>query len=124
MKTEYRIQINGTWYVKEEQPQTEELQDLIYTQQCFLELDNCTFEATRMYSDYSNEIFFNSGANIKYTNKITKEFDNWDGNKWMKRLYDGDREALDDVSDTLTKFEVTQLRMFIKELIDNKWLNY
>ena len=36
MKTEDRIQINGTWYVKEEeQPQTEP-QDLLYTQHCLI----------------------------------------------------------------------------------------
>jgi hypothetical protein len=89
MKTEDRIQINGTWYVKEEeQPQTEP-QDLIYTQQCLLELDDCMFEASRMYSDYNNEIFFKDTVDIKYTNKITKESDYWDNVTWIKGLFKG-----------------------------------
>ena len=124
MKAEDRIQINGTWYVKEEeQPQTEP-QDLIYTQQCLLELDNCMFEASRMYADYNNEIFFKDTVDIKYTNKITKSSDYWDNGEWMKQLFDGDKEALDQVSDMLNKSEITQLKVFIGTLIENNWLNY
>lgn len=124
MKTEDRIQINGTWYVKEEeQPQTEP-QDLTYTQQCLLELDNCMFEASRMYTDYNNEIFLKDSVDIKYTNKITKSSDYWDNSKWMKGLFDGDKEALDEVSDMLNKSEIAQLKVFIGTLIENEWLNY
>ena len=124
MKTEDRIQINGTWYVKEEeQPQTEP-QDLIYTQQCLLELDSCTFEAYRIYSDYNNNIFYNNSVNIKYTNKITKEVEHWDNNQWMKGLFEGEKEALDGVSDMLNKSEIAQLKVFIGTLIENNWLNY
>lgn len=124
MKTEDRIQINGTWYVKEEeQPQTEP-QDLIYTQQCLLELDDCIFEASRMYSDYNNEIFFKDSVDIKYTNKLTKESDYWDNGEWMKQLFDGDKEALDGVSDILNKSEIAQLKVFIGTLIENNWLDY
>lgn len=124
MKTEDRIQINGTWYVKEEeQPQTEP-QDLIYTQQCLLELDDCMFEASRMYSDYNNEIFFKDTVDIKYTNKLTKKSDYWDNGEWMKQLFDGDKEALDQVSDMLNKSEIAQLKVFIGTLIENNWLDY
>jgi hypothetical protein len=124
MKAEDRIQINGTWYVKEEIPAQTEPQDLLYTQQCLLELDHCMFEASRMYTDYNNEIFFKSSVDIKYTNKITKEFEYWDSNEWMKRVFDGDKEALAEVSDMLNKSEITQLKVFIGTLIENKWLNY
>jgi len=124
MKTEDRIQINGTWYVKEEMPTQTEPQYLIYTQQCLLELDYCMFEAIRIYSDYNNNVFYGSGVDIKYTNKQTKVEDCWDNNEWMKRLYDGDRETFNEASDTLNKFEIEQLRMFIGTLIENKWLNY
>ena len=109
MKTEDRIQINGTWYVKEEeQPQTEP-QDLIYTQQCLLELDDCIFEASRMYSDYNNEIFFKDTVDIKYTNKLTKESDYWDNVTWIKGLFKGEKEALDEISNILNKSEIAQL---------------
>ena len=124
MKTEDRIQINGTWYVKEEeQPQTEP-QDLTYTQQCLLELDNCMFEASRMYADYNNEILFKDTVDIKYTNKITKESDYWDNGEWMKQLFDGDKEASDKVSDIFNKSEIAQLKVFIGTLIENNWLDY
>lgn len=124
MKAEDRIQINGTWYVKEEeQPQTEP-QDLLYTQHCLLELDYCMFEASRMYTDYNNEIFFKDSVDIKYTNKITKSSDYWENSEWMKLLFDGDKEALDEVSDILNKSEIAQLKVFIGTLIENKWLNY
>ena len=124
MKTEDRIQINGTWYVKEEeQPQTEP-QDLLYTQHCLLELDDCMFEASRMYSDYNNEIFLKNSVDIKYTNKITKSSDYWDNGEWMKQLFDGDKEALDEVSDILNKSEIAQLKVFIGTLIENNWLDY
>jgi len=124
MKAEDRIQINGTWYVKEEIPAQTEPQDLLYTQQCLLELDQCMFEASRMYTDYNNEIFFKSSVDIKYTNKITKEFEHWDSNEWMKLVFDGDKEALAEVSDMLNKSEIAQLTVFIGTLIENKWLNY
>lgn len=124
MKAEDRIQINGTWYVKEEeQPQTEP-QDLLYTQHCLLELDYCMFEASRMYTDYNNEIFFKDSVDIKYTNKITKSSDYWENGEWMKLLFDGDKEALDEVSDILNKSEIAQLKVFIGTLIENNWLNY
>lgn len=124
MKAEDRIQINGIWYVKEGMPAQTEPQDLIYTQQCLLELDSCMFEAAQMYSDYNNEIFFKNSVDITYTNKITKEVDHWDNNQWMKRLFDGEREALDEVSDVLNKSEIAQLKVFIGTLIENNWLDY
>ena len=124
MKAEDRIQINGTQYVKEEMTAQTKPQDLLYTQQCLLELDNCTFEASRIYSDYNNNVFYNNSVSIKYTNKITKESDYWDNGKWMKELFDGDKEALDGVSDILNKSEIAQLKVFIGTLIENEWLNY
>ena len=124
MKTEDRIQINGTWYVKEEMTAQTKPQDLLYTQQCLLELDSCMFEASRIYSDYNNDVFYNNSVSIKHTNKITKESDYWDNGKWMKELFDGDKEALDGVSDILNKSEIAQLKVFIGTLIENKWLNY
>ena len=124
MKTENRIQINGTWYVKEEEPCQTKPQDLLYTQQCLLELDSCMFEASRIYSDYNNNVFYNNSVSIKYTNKITKASDYWDNGKWMKELFDGDKEALDEASDILNKSEIAQLKVFIGTLIENKWLNY
>ena len=124
MKAENRIQINGTWYVKEEIPAQTEPQDLLYTQQCLLELDQCMFEASRMYTDYNNEIFLKDSVDIKYTNKITKSSDYWDNGEWMKLLFDGDKEALDEVSDMLNKSEIAQLKVFIGTLIENEWLNY
>lgn len=123
MKAEDRIQINGIWYVKEEEPCQTEPQDLTYTQQCFLELDSCMFEASRMYSDYNNEIFLKNSVDITYTNKITKEVDHWDNNQWMKRLFDGEREALNEISHMLNKSEIAQLKVFIGTLIENNWLN-
>ena len=124
MKTEDRIQINGTWYVKEEeQPQTEP-QDLIYIQQCLLELDDCMFEVSRIYSDYNNEIFLKNSVDIKYTNKLTKESDYWDNVTWIKGLFKGEKEALDEISDILNKSEIAQLKVFIGTLIENNWLNY
>jgi len=124
MKTENRIQINGTWYVKEEMTAQTEPQDLLYTQQCLLELDYCMFEASRMYTDYNNEIFLKDSVDIKYINKITKESDYWDNGEWMRQLFDGDKEALDGVSDILNKSEIAQLKVFIGTLIENEWLNY
>ena len=124
MKTEDRIQINGTWYVKEEEPCQTEPQDLIYTQQCLLELDDCMFEASRMYADYNNEIFLKNSVDIKYTNKITKESDYWDNVTWIKGLFKGEKEALDGVSDILNKSEIAQLKVFIGTLIENNWLDY
>jgi hypothetical protein len=124
MKTENRIQINGTWYVKEEEPCQTEPQDLLYTQQCLLELDQCVFEASRMYTDYNNEIFFKDSVDIKYTNKITKESDYWDNSEWMRELFEGEKEALDEISDILNKSEIAQLKVFIGTLIENEWLNY
>jgi len=124
MKTEDRIQINGTWYVKEEMTAQTEPQDLLYTQQCLLELDCCMFEASRMYTDYNNEIFLKNSVDIKYTNKFTKESDYWDNGEWMRQLFDGDKEALDGVSDILNKSEIAQLKVFIGTLIENEWLNY
>ena len=121
MKAENRIQINGTWYVKEEIPAQTEPQDLLYTQQCLLELDQCVFEASRLYKDYNNNVFYD-GIDIEYTNKITKESDCWDNIRWMKLLLDGDKEALDEVSDTLNKSEIAQLKVFIGTLIDDNWL--
>ncbi len=123
MTVKDRIQIDGVWYVKEKENSKVELQDLLYTQQCLLELDKCSFEAVRIFSDYNNEIFIKNSLYIKYVNKQTQNEECWDNNTWMNQLLKGNKEALNEVSDTLSNDEIQQLKLFISKLIEDECLN-
>jgi hypothetical protein len=41
----------------------------------------------------------------------------------MNQLLKGNKEALNEVSDTLSNDEIQQLRLFISKLIEDEWLN-
>lgn len=123
MTVKDRIQIDGVWYVKEKENSKVELQDLTYSQNCLLELDKCSFEAVKIFSDYNNKIFLKNSLYITYVNKQTQNKECWDNNTWMRQLINGNKEALNEVSDTLLNDEIQQLKLFIGKLIEDEWLN-
>lgn len=115
-----RIQINGVWYVREDQAQENPIElDPVKFEGVVVENKEFCFEATRILKDdyipYDN-------INIKFTDKRVKPWkeDNWDSDSWMKGVLNNNPNSLKELPDIGegTKF----LKAFLQYLKDEKWL--
>jgi hypothetical protein len=115
-----RIQINGVWYIREDQAQENAIElDPIKFEGVVVENNEFCFEATRTRKDsYS---YYDDIA-IKFTDKRVKPWreDNWDSNSWMKGVLDNNPDFLKELPDIGegTKF----LQAFLQYLKDEEWL--
>jgi hypothetical protein len=90
-----RIQINGDWYIKEDQlveiknvPQNLIDEDnIIHAKSCLYESDNYAWEATLIRKDNSDTYY--DGVDIKFTDKRIKPFkeEYWDNISWIIDIY-------------------------------------
>ena len=93
---ENRIQINGTWYVKEDttniQPETSKFDAALAThfEGYVYETTDYCWEATRIYKDKE----FHNGVSIKFANKKTEEVEYWDNERWMKEVLHNDKKRI------------------------------
>ena len=129
---ENRIQINGDWYIKEQESTTaaDEVQpkelDLVYTEMCLYEVLDYCFEATRCFKDYDSSEFYEDAIDIKVTDKRTKSWKihNWDNVAWFRGVFDGDKRAINDALAVLGTYGVMELTQFIGHLIKIGWIKY
>ena len=116
-----RIQIDGVWYVKEDNQKDEPIElDVIETHVCLVENTNFCYEATRMIKE---EGVFYDDIDIKVTDKREKPWkeDHWDNNNWMRGVLEYDSQSwkeLPDLGGEDTKF----LMAFLQHLKDKEWL--
>jgi hypothetical protein len=73
---ENRIQVNGEWYVKE-QESTAEAQpielELTHFEGCVYENDKYCFEVTRIYKNYDKGEFYSDCIDVEFTAKRKEE---------------------------------------------------
>ena len=91
-----RIQINGDWYIKEDQlveiknvPQNLiDEDDIIHAKSCLYESDNYAWEAMLIRKDDDSDTYYD-GVDIKFTDKRIKPFkeEHWDNISWFIDIY-------------------------------------
>lgn len=108
-----RIEIDGTWYVKEQTESIKEF-DTTYYQSAICESDTASFEFTYLQRD-ENLIFLLGSQSIEYTNKHTKVVDYWDSEDWIREIPDGcnDKELLK----MMSRDDLKMLKSFIVQLM-------
>jgi hypothetical protein len=130
---ENRIQINGTWYVKEDSipqpaPMAPKFDAALAThfEGYVYETDEYCWEATRIYKDGNKEFYdrtlWYDGITIEFTNKSTKEVEYWDNDGWIKNVLHKDEEALEGACESMNDNGIATFKLFISFLICQGWL--
>jgi hypothetical protein len=116
-----RIQIDGVWYVKEDNQNDEPIKiDVIETHGCVVENTNFCYEATRMFKEEGG---FYEGIDIKVTDKRQKPWKEeiWDNNNWMRGILEYDSQSWKELPDLESK-DIKFLISFLQFLKDKEWL--
>ena len=129
---EYRIQINGVWYVKEDQTPTTAISyeidenKLTYSESCVYENDKYCFEATRIFQDYDSGKFYDDILDIEFTDKrggkekwITEQ---WDNLLWLDGILERDEYVIESIGKLMCHEGIETLISFLKILKNKGWL--
>lgn len=128
---ENRIEINGVWYVREDTINDsldildEEEMDFTWTEECIYENDNYCFVASRIKKDDSEEFY--DTIDIKYTDKRLSDrtewtTEHWDNVSWFRGILENNPESLEYLREVLCDKDVKQFKMFLRKLLEVKWL--
>jgi len=116
-----RVEINGVWYVKEDQQQVESIQlDPFYYHAYVVEDSEFVFEATKMIKDDGG---YHDCLDIKFTDKRQKPWkeEDWDNIAWIRSVLDNEPESFNELPDIGPK-GIKFLQAFLKHLKDKEWL--
>ena len=115
-----RIQINGVWYIREDQAQENLIElDPIKFEGVVVEDNNFCFEATRILRDSGDPY---DDIDIKFTDKRIEPFkeEHWDSNSWMRGILDNNPDSLKELPDIGEGTKL--LQAFLQYLKDEEWL--
>lgn len=121
---EDRIQINGVWYVLEQQEQLPEVEiNIIRTEARTIESDKYVFEAIRLERSDAPGTYF-EGIDIEFTDKREKPWkeEYWDNPAWMRGVLINDPESLEHLKESVCLQGEAELKAFLKELKEEGWL--
>ena len=118
-----RLQINGVWYVREDQVLINKVKlDPVGFEGYVVENDEVCFEATRIKKD---EYGYYDDIDIKCTIKKgdSKDWleDNWDHNAWMLGVLDNNPDSLKELP-SIGGENILFLQAFLQFLKDKEWL--
>jgi hypothetical protein len=129
---ENRIQINGVWYVKEDQTPTTvspyEIDEdkLTYSESCVYENDKYCFEATRIFQEYDLGKFYGDILDIEFTDKrggknnwITEQ---WDNIQWLNGVLERNHDSIETLRESMCFEGVETFILFLKILERKGWL--
>ena len=117
-----RIQINGVWYVKEDQQQEDLIKlDIVNYHGCVVENDEFVIKATKLYDEAGDRYY--DALNIKFTDKRDKPWkeEEWDNIVWFGGVLNNDPESIELISYIGPK-GVKFLQAFLKHLKNKEWL--
>lgn len=118
-----RIEIDGVWYVREDQADQEEL-DLDYTSfdGRVYETDLYCFEVTRILEDDGTPY---PGCTVEFTDKRDKPFkkDFWDNENWFLGILDENPASMVDLKDMCCGQGVREFKYVLNDLVKVGWLN-
>ena len=116
-----RIQIDGIWYVREDQIEKNSIElDPVKFEGIVVEDEKFCFEATRILRDSGG---YYDDIHIKFTDKRVKPWkeDHWDGNIWMKGVLNNEPVSFEELPD-MGSDGIRFLQAFLQYLTDKKWL--
>ena len=124
-----RIQIDGVWYVKEQDTNTvQELQPSDVTNYigCVYETDAFCWEATMIYRDDLETLY--PDVSVEFTDKRDADRKNWiveywDNTKWFQGVYNNDPESLVDARATMDVKGINDFRTFLKYIEQRGWID-
>lgn len=121
---ENRIQINGVWYVREDQIAEEESIIVIpFLSTCAeYETEDYGWKAIKLYKDNGS---LYSGIDIEFTDKTKTPWkeDLWDNVNWILGVHKGDADSLEKAKEEMSASGVAHFRAFLKSLDRLGWLN-
>jgi|TARA_B110000459_G_scaffold85739_1_gene96030 hypothetical protein len=131
---EDRIQINGVWYVKEEEldtveyvePTISKLDSGVKYDGMVFESDLYAFDCTRIY-DEDGCLYKDGNVSIKFTDKsvvhdIEKFQEHWDNEAWMQGVIEDDVEAIEEAMESLCSQGMAELKEVLTTLRAEAWI--
>jgi hypothetical protein len=130
---EDRIEINGTWYVREDivsqtvEPKIDVDKDLTFTESCIYENDDYAFEVSRIRKGNENSEFYDD-CSIEFTDKRSGDRDTWirdywDSTNWMIGVLDNNPESLAHLKESVCPEGEEIVKLLLMKLAEMKWLN-
>ena len=117
-----RIEINGIWYVKEDQIDQEEL-DLDFTSfdGRVYESNLYSFEESRTHNDDGKPY---PGCWVEFTDKRTTPFkeDFWDNENWFLGVLDEDPNSMVDLKDMCCEQGIREFKHILNDLVKDGWI--
>lgn len=115
-----RIQVNGVWYVREDQAQEPIELDPTEFEGVVVENKDFCFEATRIRKDGGG---FYDDIDIEFIDKRVKPWkeEHWDSNSWMKGILDNNPDSFKELPDIGSE-GIRFLQAFLQHLKDEEWL--
>jgi hypothetical protein len=115
-----RIQVNGVWYIREDQAQKPIELDPTEFEGIVVEDDKFCFEATRIRRSSGG---YYDDIDIEFTDKRVKPWkeEHWDSTAWLKGILDNNPDShkgLPDIGSEGIRF----LQAFLQHLTDKDWL--
>ena len=119
---EDRIQVNGTWYVREQQEPEVKI-DIIRSESRTIESDKYFFEAIRLERSDTPGTFYED-IDIKFMDKREKPWEEeyWDNPAWMRGVLINDPESLEHLRESVCLQGEAELKAFLKELKEEGWI--
>jgi hypothetical protein len=121
---EDRIQINGVWYVREQEAALPEVKiNVTRSESRIIENDKYCFEAIRLERSEVPGTFYED-IDIKFTDKREKPWkeDYWDNPAWMRGVLINDPESLGHLRESVCLQGEAEFKAFLKVLKEDGWL--
>ena len=117
-----RIQIDGVWYVREQQEPEVQL-DITRFEGMVTESDKYCFEANRTQKTVCPPEYYDD-IDIEFTDKRSKPWktDSWDNNAWMRGVLINDPVSLEHLKESVCLQGEAEFKTFLKALKEEGWL--
>ena len=116
-----RIQIDGVWYVREQQEPEVQL-SITRFKGMVTESDKYCFEAALIKDDDVPGKYYD-GVDIEFTDKRSRPWkvEQWENNTWMNGVLDNNPESLSEL-DHICSQGIAEFKAFLKVLKKEGWL--
>jgi len=121
---EDRIQVNGVWYVREQEEQSPEVEiNIMRSEARSIESDKYFFEAIRLERPDAPGTYFGD-IDIKFTDKRERPWkeDFWDNNAWFRGVLINDPESIKYLRESVCLQGEAEFKAFLKELKQEGWI--
>lgn len=119
---ENRIQINGVWYVKEEEKQPDiDKKNIIYFKGAVLENEDYAWKATKIQKDDGS---FYDGLDIEFIDKRKKPWkeEHWDNDNWFKGILDNNPDSMKEAKESMDDEGIKVFKAFLNKLVEDELL--